>query len=124
MTLINEIYNKGSISKGEIKTFITLLNPFAPHITEEMWEVLGFEGMLNQTSWPTYDEAKTVDATVEIAIQVNGKLRGTLVIPAGESKDNVLAAVKKDERIAANIEGKTIIKEIYVPNKLANIVVK
>jgi len=124
MTLINEIYNKGSITKGELKTFITLLNPFAPHITEEMWEIAGFDGMLNQTSWPTYDEAKTVDATVEIAIQVNGKLRGTLVIPAGDSKDNVLSAVKADERIAANIEGKTIVNEIYVPNKLANIVVK
>ena len=124
MTLLNEIYSKGSITKAEYKTFITLLNPFAPHITEEMWEMAGFEGMLNQTSWPTYDEAKCVDSTIEIVVQINGKVKTKLNVPAEVSQEDVLAAAKSDDKVALAIEGKQIIKEIYVKGKLVNIVAK
>ena len=101
-----------------------MLCPFAPHLCEEMWEALGGEGYCSLAAWPTYDEAKTVDSSVEIALQVNGKLKGTLEIPMGADKDTVLASVKAVPAIAALIDGKTVVKEIYVPNKLANIVVK
>ncbi len=124
MTLLNEIYSKGSITKAEYKTFITLLNPFAPHITEEMWEMAGFDGMLNQTSWPTYDEAKCVDSTIEIVVQINGKLKTKLNVPADISQDDVLSTAKSEEKVAQAIEGKQIIKEIYVKGKLVNIVAK
>ena len=124
MTLLNEIYSKGSITKAEYKTFITLLNPFAPHITEEMWEMAGFEGMLNQTTWPTYDEAKCVDSTIEIVVQINGKVKTKLNVPAEVSQEDVLAAAKSDDKVALAIEGKQIIKEIYVKGKLVNIVAK
>ena len=124
MTLTNEIYAKGSITKGELKTFITLLNPFAPHITEEMWEQLGFEGMLNETSWPTYDEAKCVDNEIEIAVQINGKVREKLVIAAEATQEEALAAAKSLDKIAEAISGMTIVKELYVKGRLVNIVVK
>ncbi len=124
MTLTNEIYAKGAINKAELKTFITLLNPFAPHITEEMWEKLGFGGMLNQTSWPVYDEAKCVDNEIEIAVQINGKVREKLVIAAEASADEAIAAAKSLEKIAEAISGMTIVKELYVKGRLVNIVVK
>ncbi len=124
MTLTNEIYAKGSINKAEFKTFITLLNPFAPHITEEIWEQLGFDGMLNQTSWPAYDEAKCVDNEIEIAVQINGKVKEKLVIPAEASADEAIAAAKGLEKIAAAINGMTIVKELYVKGRLVNIVVR
>ncbi len=124
MSLTNEIYNKGSINKAELKTFITLLNPFAPHITEEIWQVAGFEGMLNETAWPTYDEAKCVDQTVEIAVQINGKVRAKLNIPAEISNEDAIALAKEDEKIAEAIDGKTIVKELYVKGRLVNIVVR
>ena len=124
MSLLNDIYNKGSINKAELKTFITLLNPFAPHITEEMWQVAGFEGMLNQTSWPTYDEAKCVDSTVEIAVQINGKVRAKLNVPTEISNEDAINLAKQDEKIAEAIDGKTIVKELYVKGRLVNIVVK
>ena len=124
MTLLNEIYSKGSITKAEYKTFITLLNPFAPHITEEMWEMAGFEGMLNQTSWPTYDEAKCIDSTIEIVVQINGKVKTKLNVPADISQEDALASAKSDDKVALAIEGKQIIKEIYVKGKLVNIVAK
>ena len=124
MTLLNNIYAKGSITKGELKTFITLLNPFAPHITEEMWELSGFEGMLNRTTWPTYDEAKCADDTIEIVVQINGKVRAKLNIKADAAQDEVLALAKTDEKVAAAISGMTVIKEIYVKGKLVNLVVK
>ncbi len=124
MTLTNEIYAKGSINKAELKTFITLLNPFAPHITEEIWEQLGFEGMLNQTQWPSYDEAKCVDNEIEIAVQINGKVREKLVIAAEANADEAIAAAKSLEKIAEAISGMTIVKELYVKGRLVNIVVR
>ena len=124
MTLTNEIYARGVINKAELKTFITLLNPIAPHITEEIWEVAGFEGMLNETSWPTYDEAKCVDNEVEIAVQINGKVREKLVIPAEATQEEAIAAAKSNEKIAAAIDGMTIVKELYVKGRLVNIVVR
>ena len=124
MTLTNDIYNVGKISKEQLHTFIKLLCPFAPHLCEEMWEVTGGEGFLSLASWPTYEEAKTVDAQTEIGVQINGKLRGTVVIPTGADKEEVFAMAKADSRIASRVEGKTFVKEIYVPNRVVNFVVK
>jgi len=124
MSLTNEIYENGSLTSDELKTFVTLLCPFAPHLCEEIWEQLGGKGFLSLAKWPEYDESKTVDNSVEIAVQINGKLRATLTIAMNADKDSVLAAVKEVPAIASAIEGKSIVKEIYVPNKLANIVVK
>ena len=124
MTLTNKIYEKGSINKAELKTFITILNPFVPHITEEIWQVAGFEGMLNETSWPTYDEAKCVDDEIEIAVQINGKVREKLVISAEASNDEAIAAAKASDKIKSALEGMQIVKELYVKGRLVNIVVK
>jgi len=124
MAALNEIYDKGSVTKGEMSTLLILLNPFAPHITEEMWEQCGFKGMLNQQKWPEYDEAKTIDSTVEIAVQVNGKLKGTIVINLNDSKETVVEKVKNDEKFIPFLNEKQIVKEIYVPGKLINLVVK
>ncbi|MBQ7669440.1 MAG: leucine--tRNA ligase [Clostridia bacterium] len=124
MTLLNQIYEKGSITKGELKAFITLLNPFAPHVTEEIWEKIGGEGLLAVAPWCDYDEAKTVDETIEVPVQISGKLRGTISVPADADAAAVIAAAKADEKIAAALEGKTVIKEIYVPGKIVNIVAK
>ena len=124
MSLINEIQDAGSINKAEMKTYLILLNPFAPHITEEMWQLSGFKGMITETKWPEYDESKTIDSEIEIPVQVNGKLKSLIKIALDEKQDNVLAKAKEDEKIKANIEGKTVIKEIYIKNKLVNIVVK
>ena len=124
MTLTNDIYNVGKISKEQLHTFIKLLCPFAPHLCEEMWEATGGEGFLSLASWPIYEEAKTVDAQTEIGVQINGKLRGTVVIPTGADKEEVFAAAKADPRIASLVEGKTFVKEIYVPNRVVNFVVK
>ncbi|MBE6573376.1 MAG: leucine--tRNA ligase [Ruminococcaceae bacterium] len=124
MSLVNEMYAKGSISSCELKTLITLLNPFAPHLTEEIWSEFNGEGLLSLAQWPEYDEAKTVDNTIEIAIQVNGKLRGTMMIAKDETKDNVIAGAKENENVKSFVDGKTVVKEIYVPGKLVNIVVK
>lgn len=122
MALINKIYEKGSVNKAELKTLTVLLNPFAPHVTEEMWDVMGFGGMVNEAKWPEYDEAKTVENSVEIVLQIMGKVRSRITIPVDMPKDEVIALAKADEKIAAAIEGKTIKKEIYVPGKLVNIV--
>ncbi len=124
MTLLNDIYAKGSINKAELKTFITLLNPFAPHITEELWEMAGFEGMLNETSWPEYSEEKCKDDMIEIVVQINGKVRAKLNVVADAGQDEVLAIAKADEKVLSAVEGKSIVKEIYVKGKLVNIVVK
>jgi len=124
MSLMNTITATGKITKDEFKTFIILLNPFAPHITEELWVEAGFEGMLNETTWPTYDEAKCVDATVEIVVQVNGKIRARINIPADITADDAIALAKEQEGVSAEISGKNIIKELYVPKKLVNLVVK
>ena len=124
MTLLNEIYAVKSITKAELKTFITLLNPFAPHITEEINEIVFGDEMLCKTSWPDYDEALCVDDTIEIVAQINGKIKAKATVSANASKDDVIALVKTDEKIAEAISGKNIVKEIYVPGKLVNIVVK
>ena len=124
MTLTNDIYAKGEINRAELKTFITLLNPFIPHVTEEIWEKAGFEGMLNQTSWPTYDEAKCVDNEVEIAVQINGKVKDRLVIPADSGSDEAISAAKELDSIAKATQGMQIVKELYVKGRLVNIVVK
>ncbi len=124
MSLMNTINASGSVTKDEYKTFIILLNPFAPHITEELWEICGFDGMLNQTQWPTFDEAKCVDATVEIVVQINGKIRARLNVAADISAPDAIALAKSEEAIISEISGKTVVKELYVPKKLVNIVVK
>nr|WP_270739353.1 leucine--tRNA ligase [Massilioclostridium coli] len=124
MSLLNVITATDGITKGELKAFLIMLNPFAPHITEEIYQQVGFEGMLNQQSWVTYDEAKCKDSQVEIAVQVNGKIRDKIVIDAESSKEDALNAAKSSEKVAASMDGKQIVKEIYVPGKLVNIVVK
>jgi len=124
MSLYNLIYATGKITKSEFKTFITLLNPFAPHITEELWSMAGFEGMLNETVWPEYDEAKCVDSTVEIVVQINGKIRARLNVDANISSEDAIALAKKENAVMNEISNKNIIKELYVPKKLVNIVVK
>ena len=121
MTLVNEFSQKGC-NKAELKTLTILLNPFAPHVTEEMWQVMNFGGMVNEAQWPTYDEEKTKENSVEIVIQVMGKVRSKLTIPVDMSKDEVLAAAKADAKIAELLDGKEIKKEIYVPGKLVNFV--
>lgn len=124
MSLLNEIYAKGSINRAEMKTYLLLLNPFAPHITEELWQQCGFEGMLNEASWPVYDEKKCVDATVELAVQVCGKIRARINVPADISSADAIALAKQQETVSREIEGKNIIKELYVPGRLINIVAK
>ena len=124
MSLINSINECGKLTTDELKIFIKLLCPFAPHLCEEIWSGLGESTLLSLSEWPEYDESKTVDSTVEIAIQICGKFKGTVVLPASANKDEVIAAVKSNARVSELIEGKTIIKEIYVPGKLVNIVVK
>ena len=124
MTLINEIYAKKSITKGELKTFITLLNPFAPHMTEEINELMGYDVPLSSTEWVSYDEAMCVDDTIEIVAQINGKVKCKAVISKDAPKDEVIALVKSDEKIIESTQGKSIVKEIYVPGKLVNLVVK
>ena len=121
MALVNDFYKKNAVTKGEMKTLLTLLNPVAPHITEEMWSILGYEGYLYQASWPTFDEAKTVESTVEIAVQINGKMKATLAINKDDPKDDVIAKAK--EAIADKLTG-NIVKEIYVPGRIVNIVMK
>ena len=121
MTLLNDFYKKGSITMGELKTLIILLNPVAPHITEEMWQIIGCEGRVYQQTWPEFEEAKTVESSVEIAVQINGKVKGTLGIQKDDPKDQVIAKAK--EVIADKLTG-NIVKEIYVPGRLVNIVMK
>ena len=121
MSLINEFYKKNSVTEGEYKTLITLLNPVAPHMTEELWSILGGEGRLYQTAWPEYEEAKTVESTVEIAVQINGKTKATISIGKDDPKDDVLAKAK--EALGDKLSG-NIIKEIYVPGRIVNIVAK
>ena len=121
MSLVNEFYKKNSVNRSEFKTLLTLLNPVAPHITEELWERTGFEGKVYQTGWPEFDEAKTVEATVEIAVQINGKIRATIQIPKEMEKEAAIAAGK--EALGDKLSG-NIVKEIYVPGRIINIVVK
>ncbi|WP_456028455.1 leucine--tRNA ligase [Ruminococcus sp.] len=124
MTLLNEIYNVGSITKKEFRDLLIILNPFAPHVTEELYQMIGCEGVLDEQEWVTYDEALCKDDTIEIVCQINGKVKSKLTIPTDAVKDDVIALAKADEAIVKATEGKNIVKEIYVPNKLVNLVVK
>ena len=124
MTLLNDIYNKGSINNAELKTFVTLLNPFAPHVTEEIWAAQNYGGMLADGHWVDFDEAKCIDDEIEIVAQINGKVRAKLMIPAEIDSAEVIELAKKDPAIAAAIEGKNVVKELYVKGRLVNIVVK
>ena len=123
MTMLNEFYDKG-VNKAEYKTFLALLNPFAPHITEELWQQLGENGLLSIAPWPQYDESKTVESTVEMAVQVNGKLKGTIKLAADADKQAAIDAALAEEKVQHAIEGKQIVKQIVVPGKIVNIVVK
>ncbi len=122
MTLLNQITSVKTINRREFKDFLILLNPFAPHITEELFEKMNFGGMVTQSEWPSYDEAECVEDTVELAVQVNGKLRGKVTVSASCTKEEAISAAK--DEVSASIDGKSVLKEIYVPGKLVNIVAK
>ena len=125
MALMNVIAEKGSINKAELSVFTMLLNPFAPHVTEEVWSEMKLgEGMVTEQIWPKYDESKCKDDVIEIVVQVNGKVRTRLSVAADIQKDDAIALAKAEDRIATEINGKNVMKEIYVPGKLVNIVVK
>ena len=124
MTFMNEVGREKKIGKEQLLSFVKLLNPFAPHIAEEIYQAQGGEGSLQLASWPEYDEAKTVDESIEIGVQVNGKLRATVTIPTNCEKEEALALAKADEKVQAALDGKNLVKEIYVPNKIVNLVVK
>ncbi len=124
MSLLNDIYKLGKINRAELRTFLLLLNPTAPHITEEMWQMAGFEGYLHAAAWPTYDEAKTVDDEIEIVLQANGKIRGKMTVPSGLSREKLEKLAMESEDAKAITEGREVVKVIAVPNKLINIVVR
>ena len=124
MALLNDITDTGAINHAELKALLILLNPFAPHITEEMWQVLGFGGMLNEQKWVSYDETKCKEATIEVVAQVNGKIKARLQVAADITAADAIAAAKQADAVKAMIEGKTVVKELYVPGKLINIVVR
>ena len=124
MALLNDLSDSGAVNRAEYRDLLILLNPFAPHITEELYSALGYEGRLSAQSWVTYDEAKCKESTVEIVVQVNGRIKAKLNVPADIQKDDALALAKSDARVVELISGKKIVKEIYVPGKLVNIVAK
>lgn len=124
MSLVNELYAAGGATRDEFADLLLLLNPFAPHITEELWQLMGGEGQIAHARWPEYDEAKCTESTVEVLVQVNGKPKARLNLPVDAPKEEALAAAKADPAVAAALEGKTLVKEIAVPNKLINLVVK
>ena len=124
MSLLNDISDTGAINRAEYRDLLIMLNPFAPHMTEEIWQLQNMGGMLNATQWVSYDEAKCKDSTIEIAVQVCGKIRARITIPADTDKDTVLSLAKENATVHSFIDGKQIVKEIYVPGKLVNIVAK
>ncbi len=124
MSLLNSVTATGKINRRELKDFIILLNPFAPHITEEIWQIAGFDGMLNGTSWPEYDEAKCVDSKIQIAVQINGKVRARIDISPDITSDDALSLAKQQPAVIEALSGKTIVKELYIPGRIVNIVVK
>ena len=124
MSLVNELYAADGATRDEFADLLLLLNPFAPHITEELWQLMGGEGQIAHARWPEYDEAKCTESTVEVLVQVNGKPKARLNLPVDAPKEEALAAAKADPAVAAALEGKTLVKEIAVPNKLINLVVK
>ncbi|MGI6777562.1 MAG: leucine--tRNA ligase [Acetivibrionales bacterium] len=124
MALVNEFNAKGKVNRAEFRTFLILLNPVSPHITEEMWTLLGYDGMLNQQTWPAWDESKTIEEQIEIAIQINGKVKEKIMVASGLSREAVAETALANERVIALLEGKNVVKAIGVPDKLVNIVVK
>jgi len=124
MTLLNQIEESGRITRGEMEVYLILLNPFAPHVTEELWEKCGFPGQLNAQKWPAYDEEKCREDSVEIAVQVNGKIKARITVPADIGEADAVAAARADAKMAAALEGMQVLKEIYVGGKLVNIVAR
>ena len=124
MSLINEIYDCGTLTQDELGIFVRLLCPIAPHLCEEIWESLGEKGFCSLAPWPEYDAAKIKDETVNIAVQINGKLRTTLVLPADVDRESAVAAAKADARVQSFLAGKGVVKEIFVPGRIVNLVVK
>ena len=124
MTLLNTFEEKGGCTRDEYKTLLMLLNPFAPHITEELWQIVGGEGQIAQNTWPAYEDAKCVESTVEIAVQVNGKIKARLKVPADIEAADAIATAKAEPAVAAALAGKTVVKEIYVKGKLVNLAAK
>ena len=124
MTLLNEIYDSGEITRDELLVFIKLLNPFAPHVTEEINEIVFGGKMLAESEWPEFDEDKCVDSEIEIAVQVNGKIKARITVPADCEQADAIAVSKENEAVKAAVDGKTIVKELYVKGRLVNIVVK
>ena len=124
MKLLNSFFDAGSITKDDLRTYLILLNPIAPHITEEIYSQCGYEGIIAEAKWPEYDEAKTVEDTIEIPVQINGKLKAKVSVHSDASDTDVKKAVQENEIVAAVISGKTVVKEIYVPGKIFNLVVK
>lgn len=124
MSLVNDFSKKGSVTRGEYMTLITLLNPVAPHMTEELWQIYGNDGLLSLQPWPSFEEEKTVDDEIEIVVQINGKIKDKLMIPAGLDRNGTQEAAMNTDKIKGLIEGKTVVKVIAVPDKLVNIVVK
>jgi len=124
MTLTNEFFEAGRITRGELRAFLTLLNPVAPHITEEMWQNAGFPGMIFQQKWPSWDESKTVEDEVEIAVQVNGKVRAQVVIPREASQEEVKESVMATPAIQKALSGKQVVREVYIPGRIYSIAVR
>ena len=124
MALLNAIDKIGTINRAEYRDLLILLNPFAPHITEEIFEVMGFGGPISSQKWLSYDEAKCKESTVEIAVQINGKIRAKINVDAEISSEDAISLAKADEKVKVELDGKNIIKEIYVKGKLVNIVAK
>ncbi len=128
MTLTNDFYKAGAVTKQDVVTFVQLLSPFAPHLTEELWQQLGMnpdgKTFCTLSAWPVYDAAKTVDATIKMGVQINGKVRASIELPADASKEQVLETAKQDPNVAKYLEGGQLVKEIYVPGKILNFVVK
>ena len=124
MSLLNEIYAADAITKKEFRDFLILLYPFAPHISEELYQIIGCDGVLDQQKWVTYDEALCVDDEIEIAVQINGKVKAKLMIPAEISKEDAIVLALENEKVKEFTDGKQLVKQIYVPKKLVNLVVK
>jgi len=124
MIFVNAVYKEGKCPRAYAEGLIKMLSCICPHIGEELWSILGHDNTIAYEPWPVYDESKTADEEVELVVQINGKVRGKISVPVDLDKDAVLSAAKSDERIAAAIDGKTVVKEIVVPNKIVNIVVK
>ena len=124
MALVNDFYKVEKLTKADYMTLLALLNPVAPHITEELWEKFGGEGFLSLSKWPEFDPAKTVDDEIEIVVQINGKIKDKILVPADMAKEDVEKTAMEAEKAKEAIEGKTVVKVICVPGKLVNIVVK